>query len=115
MAKIVKKLKRTSGETSQSFNRSPFCTYLQTTDTSEIIAYQKNQRQVYLREQEPDTLLQDVLTKKLQNWARRKITAQEIAYQLAEHEKQLSKEQRDPRNLKSLLITNQFKKMVMFC
>ena len=100
MAKIVKKSKRTSGETSQSFNRFPFCTYLQTTDTSEIIAYQKNQRQVYLREQEPDTLLQDILTKKLQNWARRKITAQEIAYQLAKHEKQLPKEQRDLRNLK---------------
>jgi len=100
MAKIVNKSKRTSGETSQSFNRFPFCSYLQTTDTSEIIAYQKNQRKVYLRDVEPDTLLQERLTKILQNWARRKITAQEIAYQLAEHEKQLPKEQRDPRNLK---------------
>ena len=100
MAKICQISQKSSGETSQSFNRFPICSYLQTTDTTEIIAYQKNQRQVYLRDAEPDTLLQERLTKTLQNWARRKITAQEIAYQLAEHEKQLPKEQRDLRNLK---------------
>ena len=100
MTKICLKSEKTSGETSRSFNRFPICSYLQTTDTSEILAYQKNRRQAYLRDEEPDTLLQERLTKTLQNWARRKITAQEIAHQLAEHEKQLPKEQRDLRNLK---------------
>jgi len=100
MAKICQISQKTSGETSRSFNRFPICSYLQTTDTSEILAYQKNRRQAYLRDEEPDTLLQERLTKTLQNWARRKITAQEIAHQLAEHEKQLPKEQRDLRNLK---------------
>ena len=100
MTNLCQISQKASGETSQSFNRDSLCSYLPTTDTSKIVAYQKNLRQAYLRDEEPDTTLQKTFTKKITNWARRKITAQEIAYQLAEHEKQLPIKLRDSRNRK---------------